>query len=82
MENSVTADTKKPAAVDETVDQTVPGTKWEFDENVTKAFADMLARSVPQYEVMRQTCYDLACEKAVEKTDIVDLGCSRGEAMA
>lgn len=65
-----------------TVDQTTPGSKWQFDSSVTDAFDDMLARSIPQYEVMRQACYDLACKYAQRKTAIVDLGCSRGEAMA
>lgn len=42
----------------------------------------MLARSIPQYEVMRQACFDLACRYQQEGTDIVDLGCSRGEAIS
>lgn len=63
-------------------DETEPGEKWEFDGSVTAAFDDMLARSIPQYEVMRKACYDLACRFQRPKTDIVDVGCSRGEAMA
>jgi len=63
-------------------DDTTPGAKWEFDESVTDAFGDMLARSIPQYDVMRKACFDLACKYRTRKTDIVDLGCSRGEAMA
>lgn len=63
-------------------DETIPGAKWEFDESVTDAFDDMLSRSIPQYEVMRKACFSLACQYAQRKTDIVDLGCSRGEAMA
>ena len=59
-----------------------PKTPWEFDESVTRVFDDMLARSVPQYEVMRRSCFDIACRYVREGTDIVDLGCSRGEAMA
>lgn len=63
-------------------DETMPGDKWAFDGEVTTVFDDMLARSIPQYEVMRQACHDLACRYARRKTAIVDLGCSRGEAMA
>lgn len=64
------------------IDQTQPGEKWAFDSDVTEAFDNMLARSIPQYEVMRQACYDLACKYAQRGTAIVDLGCSRGEAIA
>jgi hypothetical protein len=35
-------------------DQTIPSERWEFDGDVTEVFDDMLARSIPQYEVMRQ----------------------------
>ena len=64
------------------VDMTEPKGKWAFDGSVTDAFDDMLSRSIPQYEVMRRACFDLACGFVQPKTDIVDLGCSRGEAMA
>lgn len=64
------------------IDNVLPSTKWQFDESVTDSFDNMLERSIPQYEVMRQACFDLACLYAKRKTDIVDLGCSRGEAMA
>lgn len=63
-------------------DQTIPGEKWEFDASVTAAFDDMLERSIPQYNVMRQACFDLACRYAKRNTAIVDIGCSRGEAIA
>ncbi len=64
------------------IDKVVPGDKWEFDESVTEVFDDMLSRSIPQYEVMRQACFDIACKYRVPKTDIVDLGCSQGGAIA
>lgn len=65
-----------------TVDQTMPDGAWKFDEGVTAVFDDMLARSIPQYDIMRQACYELAVRFRQPKTDIVDLGCSRGEAMS
>jgi len=64
------------------VDQTMPEGAWKFDDGVTAVFDDMLSRSIPQYDVMRRACFDLACRYAQRKTDIVDLGCSRGEAIA
>lgn len=48
----------------------------------TAVFDDMLTRSIPQYEVMRKAVYDLACQYRVHRGEIVDLGCSRGEAIA
>jgi tRNA (cmo5U34)-methyltransferase len=63
-------------------DETMPDGKWSFDGSVTDVFDDMLSRSIPQYEVMRKACFDLACKYQQRKTTILDLGCSRGEAMA
>ena len=64
------------------VDKTEPQGKWNFDSEVTEVFDDMLSRSIPQYEVMRKACTDIAKLFVKPSTDIVDLGCSRGEAMA
>jgi tRNA (cmo5U34)-methyltransferase len=64
------------------VDTTIPDGKWTFDASVTDAFDDMLQRSIPQYDVMRQTVFELACAFVEDDTAIVDLGCSRGEALA
>ena len=64
------------------IDNVKPGEKWAFDDSVTDAFDNMLARSIPMYEVMRNACFDLAVRYTKRNTDIVDLGCSRGEAMA
>lgn len=64
------------------IDHTIPGEKWAFDASVTQVFDNMLARSIPQYEVMRKAVFDLAKEYQKPKSDIVDLGCSRGEALA
>jgi tRNA (cmo5U34)-methyltransferase len=64
------------------VDQTMPTGAWAFDDDVTAAFDDMLQRSIPQYDIMRQAVFDLACPFVVPDGTIVDLGCSRGEALA
>lgn len=51
--------------------------KWEFDENVTKVFGDMLSRSIPNYETMRQLVFDLG-KHFVKNGCVVDMGCSNG----
>lgn len=56
--------------------------KWEFDASVTACFEDMLRRSIPQYDVMRAAVTDLARAYAVDGTEVVDLGSSRGDAVA
>jgi tRNA (cmo5U34)-methyltransferase len=56
--------------------------KWVFDADVTKVFEDMLARSIPQYDVMRKLVFDLGVRFVVPETEIVDLGASRGDALA
>jgi len=62
-------------------DKTMPKGKWEFDHEVTAAFDDMLKRSIPQYDVMRQACFDIGKRFVTPKSDIVDMGCARGEAL-
>jgi tRNA (cmo5U34)-methyltransferase len=66
-------------------DEVVPEGKWEFDGEVAQVFDDMLARSIPQYDLMRRTVTDLALEAlpdGVSNKHIADLGASRGEALA
>jgi len=57
------------------------GAKWEFDASVAAVFDDMLARSIPQYDVMRSLSFDLGSRFVVDGTDVVDLGASRGKAV-
>lgn len=64
------------------LDQVVPQGKWTFDVDVTQVFDDMLARSIPQYETMRQTVFELARHFMQDNTPVLDLGCSRGGAIA
>lgn len=58
------------------------GARWTFDASVTECFEDMLARSIPQYDVMRAAVFDLGARYVAPRTAIVDLGASRGEAAA
>jgi tRNA (cmo5U34)-methyltransferase len=55
---------------------------WQFDENVTSAFDDMLARSIPGYTQMRDLVTTLGVHFARPETLVVDLGCSRGGSLA
>lgn len=63
-------------------DNVMPINKWQFDEEVADVFDNMLERSIPQYDVMRSTCFDLAVQFQLKGKDIVDIGCARGEAIA
>ena len=63
-------------------DHVLPEGKWAFDTEVTEVFEEMLSRSIPQYAVMRGTVTELALRFAQKNTAIVDLGCSRGDAIA
>jgi len=60
----------------------LPAEKWAFDDSVTGCFDDMLARSIPQYEVMREAVTALAKRHVQPGTTVIDLGSSRGEALA
>lgn len=68
--------------VQESVDTGYAPAAWAFDDEVTRVFDDMLERSVPQYGVMRRLVTEIACHFQQDGTDIVDLGCSRGGAVA
>lgn len=52
--------------------------KWEFDENVTKVFDDMLSRSIPDYDMMRELVFKIGKNFIKEGSTIVDMGCSNG----
>lgn len=56
-----------------------PEEKWVFDQSVTDVFDDMLSRSIPQYDIMRTSCIDVARRFFRPQTSVYDLGCSRGE---
>jgi tRNA (cmo5U34)-methyltransferase len=55
--------------------------KWEFDDNVMQVFDDMLARSIPQYEVMRSSVVQIVSRFAIDDTIVLDLGCSNGRTL-
>lgn len=63
------------------IDSIVPKSKWQFDAEVSEVFDDMLERSIPQYDVMRETSFRLACKFVSKDSYIIDLGCSNGNAL-
>lgn len=63
-------------------DEIIPGKDWEFNKEVTDVFEDMLRRSIPQYDVMRKACADIAKNLIQQGTMVIDLGCSRGDTIA
>ena len=52
--------------------------KWEFDENVTRVFDNMLSRSIPSYNTMRNLVFDLGKHFITKNSFVADLGCSNG----
>ena len=64
------------------IDHIIPEHAWRFDSDVTAVFDDMLTRSIPQYEVMRRAVFEIGLTYAKPATAIVDLGASRGQAIA
>ena len=58
-------------------------TKWEFDDKVTKVFDEMLERSVPSYNRMRELITQIIIfhikKNNLTHNTILDLGCSTGE---
>jgi tRNA (cmo5U34)-methyltransferase len=60
----------------------LPGAEWEFDDEVTRVFDDMLERSIPQYDTMRGLVFELGRRFVPDRGCVVDLGCSRGAALA
>lgn len=53
---------------------------FKFDENVSKAFDDMVDRSVPGYRTLIANLGPIAANFIQENTNCYDLGCSHGAA--
>lgn len=62
-------------------DNVMPKGKWEFDQEVTDCFGEMLERSIPGYADMRELVTRIGKRYVQRKTSIIDLGCSTGEAI-
>ena len=59
-----------------------PEREFRFDESVVDRFDDMLERSIPGYVEMRRIVAELAKLHVRSYGLVLDLGCSRGEALA
>lgn len=62
-------------------DNIVPEKKWEFKKDISDCFEDMLQRSIPQYDVMRDVVFEIGKKFIKNNTMIIDLGCSKGDAL-
>jgi tRNA (cmo5U34)-methyltransferase len=60
----------------------IAGERWVFDEAVADSFDGMLARSIPEYESMRAAVAAVGLRFGDEGSFALDLGCSRGDALA
>jgi len=66
---------------DDSRDDVMPRGAWQFDQEVTAVFDDMLQRSIPQYNAMRVVTFEVGRRFVQPGTAIIDMGCSRGQAL-
>ena len=62
-------------------DSIIPPKNWEFNEDVTDCFDNMLERSIPGYDRMRELVFTFGKEFVKDHTNVVDIGCSLGNAI-
>lgn len=62
-------------------DNVIPTGKWEFNEEVANCFDEMLERSIPQYELMRELVKRIGFKYVQIGTSVIDIGCSNGNAI-
>lgn len=61
-------------------DEIVPDVFWEFNQDVANVFPDMLKRSIPNYEWMRESTSRIIDSVTNGRPlDILDIGCSDGQ---
>lgn len=63
-------------------DEILPDGNWEFDDEVTACFDDMLSRSIPQYDMMRKIVSEMASNFLRSNTNVIDIGCSKGDVIS
>lgn len=63
-------------------DEIIAGKEWSFDESVSEVFDDMISRSIPGYEQMRDAVIRMVEPIAPNGGYVLDLGCSHGEMIA
>ena len=79
METKQGRQVSKPMVAEQVLQDNVDtkGRKWEFDEEVTKVFGDMLSRSIPNYDTMRELCFMIG-RNFIRNGAVSDIGCSNG----
>lgn len=60
-------------------DEIIAGKEWSFDESVSFVFDDMLKRSIPGYDDMREAVLRMVEPIAPNGGFVLDMGCSHGE---
>ena len=62
------------------IDNYSPDGKWKFDVDVSECFDDMLQRSIPGYEKMRELTLNIGSLYLKKEgiSNVVDIGCSNG----
>lgn len=63
--------------IDKNVDH---GKSFSFNENVSLCFDNMISRSIPSYDLMRELVYRIACEFS-DNTTVLDIGTSIGDSI-
>lgn len=61
-------------------DNVMPKGKWVFDDEVAQCFDEMLQRSIPNYETMRELVYNVGRHYVKDGATVMDIGCSNGNA--
>lgn len=59
-------------------DDYIPQGQWQFNAEVARVFDDMISRSIPDYDTMRELTTRLGRKFMAHGTDVMDLGCSTG----
>lgn len=62
-------------------DNIIPDGRWQFNDEVANVFDDMLSRSIPLYDVMRELVTGIGFKYVQIGSSIVDIGCSNGNAI-
>ena len=55
---------------------------WKFDDEVARVFDNMLQRSIPDYETMREMVTELGAQFIQYYSTVLDIGTSRGDQIA
>lgn len=62
-------------------DNYIPDGAWQFNADVAEVFEDMITRSIPDYDNMRDLTARLVARFKGVGTSVIDLGCSTGMAL-